>query len=183
MRMDPDRGKSAADWLADVDQKELRRVLRDYGEEREPGRIAAAIVKARAAGPIETTRQLADIVSSVAPRRGHRRHPATRTFQAIRMAVNDELGQLDAALDASVALLGPGGRLCVLSFHSLEDRRVKRFMRNASRVPEPYRGMPDVPDEARPPFRLVGRAVTATAEEIDANPRSRSARLRIAERV
>ena len=183
MRMDTSQGQSAAEWLAAVDPRELRRVLRKYGEEPQAGRIAAAVIAARQVQPIRTTGELADIVSSAAPRRGAKRHPATRTFQAIRMVINDELGQLDAALEASPALLRKGGRLCVISFHSLEDRRVKRFMRNASREPEPYRGLPDVPAELRPSFRVVGRAVSASAAEIDANPRSRSARLRIAERT
>ena len=183
MRMDQSQGRTAAEWLATVDQKELRRVLREYGEEPRAARIAAAVIAARKDGPIETTGELAAIVSSAAPRHGQKRHPATRTFQAIRIAVNDELDQLDAALRASPALLRKGGRLCVISFHSLEDRRVKRFMRDASREPAMYRGLPDVPDEVKPSFRIVGRAITASAEEIEANPRSRSARLRVAERT
>lgn len=182
MRMDPDKGPSAAEWLGAVTEQELKRVLRVYGEEQAAARIAAAIVRARDSGAIETTGQLASIVESVNPRRGQRRHPATRTFQAIRIVINDELEQLERALHASVELLARGGRLCVISFHSLEDRLVKRFMRNASREPEPYRGMPDVPAEHRPPFRLIGRAIGASDAEKSANPRSRSARLRIAER-
>ena len=183
MRMDPSQGVSAAEWLAAVEQKELRRVLRVFGEENSAGRIAQALVDARRARPITTTAQLAEIVTSVVPRRGQKRHPATKTFQAIRMVVNQELQQLERALDASIELLRAGGRLCVISFHSLEDRMVKRFMRDASREPEQYRGMPDVPDEHRPRLRLIGRAISAGAEEIALNPRSRSARLRIAERV
>lgn len=184
MRMDPERGQSAAAWLGKVTEQELKRVLRVYGEEPAAGRIAAAIVAARAAEPVTTTARLARIVASAVPRHGQRRrHPATRTFQAIRMHINDELGQLESALDASVGLLRKGGRLCVISFHSLEDRLVKRFMRNASREPEPYRGMPDVPADQRPPFAIVGKPVTASEAEIGSNPRSRSARLRIAERV
>jgi 16S rRNA (cytosine1402-N4)-methyltransferase len=183
MRMDPESGTSAAEWLATVGEKELKRVLLRFGEERSAGRIAKAIVAARAAGPIRRTSELADIVSAAAPARGQRRHPATKTFQAIRIYLNDELRQLEQALDASVDLLAPGGRLCVISFHSLEDRRVKRFMRNAAREAEAYRGLPSIPDDKRPPFRLVGKAQTASDEEVRANPRARSARLRIAERV
>ena len=183
MRMDPTSGSSAAEWLATVGEKELKKVLLRFGEERSAGRIAKAIVAARAEKPIRRTRELADIVAAAAPSYGHRRHPATKTFQAIRIYLNDELRQLEQALEASVDLLAPGGRLCVISFHSLEDRRVKRFMRNAAREPEAYRGLPSIPQDKRPPFRLVGRAQTATDDEIRANPRARSARLRIAERV
>lgn len=183
MRMDPHTGRSAAEWLASADERELTRVLREFGEEPAARRIAAAIVRARAERPVTRTRQLAEIVASVKPAGAGRRHPATRTFQALRIAVNDELGQLDRALSASLAVLAPGGRLCVISFHSLEDRRVKRFMRNASRESEQYRGMPEVPPEHRPRLRVIGRAVTAAPAEIAANPRARSARLRVAERT
>ena len=182
MRMDPDSGVSAADWIATVHEKELKKVLYEFGEERFAPRIAKAIVSARKMLPIERTAQLAEIVAAAVPG-GQRKNPATKTFQAIRIAVNHELEQLDQALASMVDLLADGGRLCVISFHSLEDRRVKRFMRTASRESEQYRGMPDVPAEFQPPFRLVGKAITATDEEIDANPRARSARLRIAERI
>jgi 16S rRNA (cytosine1402-N4)-methyltransferase len=181
--MDPTTGTGAADWLAAVGEKELRQVLLRFGEERFAGRIAKAIVAARAARPIRRTRDLADIVAAAVPSRGQRKHPATKTFQAIRIFLNDELHQLDLALQASVELLAKGGRLCVISFHSLEDRRVKRFMRNASREPEAYRGLPRIPEDQRPPFRLVGKAQTASEDEVRANPRARSARLRVAERV
>jgi 16S rRNA (cytosine1402-N4)-methyltransferase len=183
MRMDPDRGESAAAWLGKVAEKELKKVLRVYGEEESAGRIAAAIVRRRSERPISTTGDLAEVVESVVPRRGQRRHPATKTFQAIRIVVNDELRQLERALEASLDLLRQGGRLCVITFHSLEDRIVKRFMRDASREPEQYRGMPDVPAEHRPRLLLVGKPVTADDEEIGQNPRSRSARLRVAERA
>jgi 16S rRNA (cytosine1402-N4)-methyltransferase len=183
MRMDPTTGTGAADWLAAVGEKELRQVLLRFGEERFAGRIAKAIVAARAERPIRRTRDLADIVAAAVPSRGQRKHPATKTFQAIRIFLNDELHQLDLALQASVELLAKGGRLCVISFHSLEDRRVKRFMRNASREPEAYRGLPRIPENQRPPFRLVGKAQTASEDEVRANPRARSARLRVAERV
>lgn len=182
MRMDPGTGESAADWLATVTERELKRVLFNYGEERQAGRIAAAIVAARGRAPIATTKALADIVESVLPRRG-RLHPATRTFQAIRMRINDELGQLERGLAAALELLVEGGRLCVISFHSLEDRMVKRFIRDHSRVPEAYRGLPNVPAEYLPALRIVGRPVTADPAEVAGNPRSRSARLRVAERL
>ena len=183
MRMDPDAGVSAAEWLARVDDKALITVLRRYGEEQQATRITRAIVAARAVAPITRTKQLADIVESAVPRRGSKKHPATKTFQAIRIAINSELEQLEALLDSVVDLLAKGGRLCIISFHSLEDRKVKRFMRDASRESEQYRGMPDVPAEFRPKLRLVGKAIAATAEEVADNVRARSARLRVAERV
>ena len=183
MRMDPTRGQSAADWLASVEERPLKRVLQQFGEERSAGRIARAIVAARALSPIRRTSELAEIVRSAAPAHGQKKHPATKTFQAIRIFLNDELAELEQALKASVDLLCPGGRLCVISFHSLEDRRVKRFMRSAAQESEQYRGMPNVPAEHQPPMRLVGKAIVATDEEIAANVRARSARLRIAERL
>ena len=184
MRMDPERGISAADWLADVDERELKRILKTYGEERQAGRIARAIVTARREAPLRTTGELASLVADAAPVRGpSRRHPATRTFQAIRIFINDELVQLERALSGSVDALAAGGRLCVITFHSLEDRIAKRFMRDQSREPEPYRGMPDIPAELRPKLRVVGKPVTASDEEVARNPRARSARLRIAERA
>lgn len=183
MRMDPGRGESAAEWLARVDERELKKVLRQFGEETAAAGIVRAIVSERALRPITRTRELADIVERAAPRRQRRRHPATKTFQAIRMVVNDELGQLQAALDATIDVLAPRGRLCVISFHSLEDRLVKRFMRHHSRESEVYRGMPEVPPEARPTLRLVGKPATASDAEQRRNPRSRSARLRVAERI
>lgn len=183
MRMDPDSGTSASEWLATVDERELKQVLRKYGEENNAVRIARAIVRAREAAPVSRTAQLARIVEEASPRRGQRIHPATRTFQAIRIAVNKELEQLEAVLRQSVDVMRQGARLCVISFHSLEDRIVKRFMREASRETEQYRGMPDVPEEFRPKLRTVGKAISATDLEIDANRRARSAHLRIAERT
>jgi 16S rRNA (cytosine1402-N4)-methyltransferase len=183
MRMDPDTGVSAADWLASVDEKELKRVLATFGEERSAARIARAIVAARDSAPIERTVQLADIIAAAAPAHGQKRHPATKSFQAIRIFINGELDQLKSALEQSVDVLRRAGRLCVISFHSLEDRMVKRFMRDESREPEQYRGMPSVPAEYRPKLRRVGRLIEATPSEIEANPRARSARLRVAERL
>ena len=183
MRMDPTAGKSAADWIATVEEHTLKRILQQFGEERFAGRIARAIVTARAATHITRTGQLAEIVRQAVPARGQKRHPATKTFQAIRIFINNELAELERALDASLDLLRPGGRLCVISFHSLEDRRVKRFMRDHARETEPYRGMPDVPPEHRPPLKLIGKAISPNDEEIANNVRARSSRLRIAERV
>ncbi|MDH5621350.1 MAG: 16S rRNA (cytosine(1402)-N(4))-methyltransferase RsmH [Gammaproteobacteria bacterium] len=185
MRMDPESGRSASEYLQQVEQKDLIRVLRQFGEETHAPRIARAICDARAKSPITTTGRLASIVEAAVPGkvRAQKKHPATKTFQAIRIAVNDELGQLTAALDQSVDLLRKHGRLCVISFHSLEDRIVKRFMRKASSEPEQYRGMPSMPDELRPKLAIVGKAIVATPEEIQLNRRARSARLRIAERT
>jgi 16S rRNA (cytosine1402-N4)-methyltransferase len=183
MRMDPGRGVSAADWLATVDEGRLADVLRRYGEERHARRIARAIVRARAEAPIETTTRLAGIVAAAMPGREPGKHPATRTFQAIRIEINGELDALAAALEQALESLAPGGRLCVISFHSLEDRQVKRFMRGHSREAEAWRGLPDMPEHARPRLRLVGRAVRPGEAEVAANPRARSAVLRVAERV
>jgi 16S rRNA (cytosine1402-N4)-methyltransferase len=183
MRMDPQSGISARDWLATVGEFELKRVLQKFGEEPAAARIARAIIAKRAVAPISSTGQLASLVESVAPKRGQKKHPATKTFQAIRIFINRELEQLEAVLQQSVTVLRSGGRLCVISFHSLEDRIVKRFMREASREAEQYRGMPSVPEEFRPKLKTVGKVIMATADEIAANRRARSARLRIAERT
>jgi len=187
MRMDPSSGQSAAEWLATVEEKTLKRVLQQLGEERFAGRIARAIVAARTEKAITGTSALAELVRSVVPAqgktRGRKKHPATKTFQAIRIFINDELGELERALATSIDLLRPGGRLCVISFHSLEDRRVKRFMRKASHESEQYRGLPDVPPEHRPLMKTIGKALAPGVEEIARNARARSARLRIAERL
>jgi 16S rRNA (cytosine1402-N4)-methyltransferase len=182
MRMDPLHGESAAAWLARVDERELARVIYELGEERFSRRIAATIVAARAEAPIERTTQLAAIVQrAVRTRDG--KHPATRTFQAIRMFINDELGQLRTALEAAYAVLAPGGRLAVISFHSLEDRMVKQFIRSKSTVDPVFAGLPVIPPAARPVMREVGRKRRATEAEIARNPRSRSAVLRVAEKL
>ena len=183
MRMDPDSGASASEWLAAVDERELKHVLRKFGEENNAARIARAIVGARKEAPISRTAQLARIIEDASPRRGQKIHPATKTFQAIRIAVNAELEQLEAALTQSVKVMRKGARLCVISFHSLEDRIAKRFMRNASRETEQYRGMPDVPEEFQPKLRIVGKAICANEAEIEVNRRARSAHLRVAERT
>jgi len=183
MRMDPDSGTSASEWLATVGERDLKYVLRKFGEENNAPRIARAIVGARNEAPISRTAQLARIVEDASPRRGQKIHPATKTFQAIRIAVNGELKQLEAVLAQSVDVMRTGARLCVISFHSLEDRIVKRFMRDASRETEQYRGMPDVPEEFQPKLKTVGKAVRANDAEIEVNRRARSAHLRIAERT
>lgn len=183
MRMDPDAGISAAEWLAQADYETLKKALKTYGEERDAARIARAIQSARSKEPVTRTVQLAAIVEGAVRTRPRKIHPATKTFQALRIVVNRELERLENALIQSLDALANRGRLCVITFHSLEDRIVKRFMRNASREAEEYRGLPDVPDEFRPRLRLVGKAIAASAEEIVANPRARSARLRVAERL
>ncbi|WP_461553202.1 16S rRNA (cytosine(1402)-N(4))-methyltransferase RsmH [Sulfuriferula sp.] len=183
MRMDTTRGLSAAAWLADADEGEIRGVIKDYGEERYAKSIAGAIVAQRAGAPITTTKRLADLVAGVVPTREPGQNPATRTFQAIRIYINRELEELSLALPQAEQLLAPGGRLAVISFHSLEDRIVKRFMREVSSPPELPRRLPvraaDIPI---PEMRLVGRAIRPGAAEVAANPRARSAILRIAER-
>jgi len=185
MRMNRVQGPTAAEWLADVPQQELADVLFRYGEEPRSRQIAAAIVRARATTPIRTTRELADLVAAHAGRQPGRAriHPATRTFQAIRIALNDELGALERGLAQSLQLLGERGRLAVISFHSLEDRIVKRFMAREARGDEAYAGLPNVPPHARPRLTLVGKLVRPGDAELERNPRARSARLRIAERT
>jgi 16S rRNA (cytosine1402-N4)-methyltransferase len=183
MRMDNESGLSAAQWLARAGEREIADVLFKLGEEKFSRRIARAIVAARATTPIATTRQLADIVAGAVPTREPGKHPATRTFQAIRIHVNRELEEVEAALPQAVNLLAPGGRLCVISFHSLEDRLVKRFMRREAQGDPIYAELPDVPPHARPRLQLIGGAVMPGDAEIARNPRARSAVLRVAERI
>ncbi|MFT3906059.1 MAG: 16S rRNA (cytosine(1402)-N(4))-methyltransferase RsmH [Steroidobacteraceae bacterium] len=183
MRMDPAHGQSAADWLAHAAADEIRNVIATLGEERFANRIAQAIVAARGREPLTRTAQLAEIVARAVRTREPGKHPATRSFQAIRMHVNDELGQIERALEQALALLATGGRLAVISFHSLEDRLVKNFMRRHSSVDPVLAGLPVLPPTAQPPLRLVGRKHKATAAEVAANPRARSAVLRVAEKV
>jgi 16S rRNA (cytosine1402-N4)-methyltransferase len=190
MRMDPSRGPSAAEWLSHVEERELKGVIADYGEERFAQQIARAIVAGRAHEPILRTRQLAAIVAKAVGSRGRgdwSQDPATRTFQAIRIFINQELQELPLALDRILPRLRHGGRLAVISFHSLEDRLVKQFFRRHSqpyggdvriaRLPIASRSLP------RPPLELIGRAIRAGDAEIAANPRARSAVLRVAERT
>ena len=184
MRMDPDAGPTAADWLAHASEREIGEVLREYGEERFAKQIAAALVAARARGPIGTTRELAAIVAKAVPTREPNQDPATRTFQAVRIHLNQELEELSLALPQSVDLLAAGGRLVVISFHSLEDRIVKRFLREASRPDRlPARLPVRARDLPRPRMKLIGRAVRPAAAEIAANPRARSAIMRVAEKT
>jgi 16S rRNA (cytosine1402-N4)-methyltransferase len=183
MRMDNESGLSAAQWLARAGEREIADVLFKLGEEKFSRRIARAIVAARAQTPIGTTRQLADIVAAAVPTREPGKHPATRTFQAIRIHVNRELEEVEAALPQAVNLLAPGGRLCVISFHSLEDRLVKRFMRREAQGDPIYAELPNVPPHARPRLQLIGGAVMPGDAEIARNPRARSAVLRVAERI
>jgi 16S rRNA (cytosine1402-N4)-methyltransferase len=183
MRMDPVAGESAAEWLARASEQELVRVLREYGEERFAARIARAVAAERRVRPIRTTGQLRAIVAAANPAWELGKDPATRTFQAIRIHINHELDELRQCLDQLVGLLAPGGRLAIISFHSLEDRMVKRFIRQESRG-DPFPAALPVPDSMRQPhLRAVDGAVHAGAEEIAANPRARSAVLRVAEKL
>ena len=183
MRMDTDAGTTAAEWLAKTSEGEIARIVREYGEERFAGRIARAIVTARRTAPLATTAQLAAIIAGAVPTREPGKHPATRTFQAIRMQINSELSQLGGALNQSLELLAPEGRLCVISFHSLEDRLVKNFMQRQSQGDPVYAGLPHVPPSAQPQVQRIGRAIHASDAEIARNPRSRSAILRVAEKL
>jgi 16S rRNA (cytosine1402-N4)-methyltransferase len=183
MRMDPGHGESAAQWLAHADQEEIAVVLRDLGEERFAGPVARAIAAARKATPIVATRQLAELVARAVRTREPGKHPATRTFQALRIRVNDELGELERALGQVCDLLSPGGRLAAISFHSLEDRIVKRFVRRESRGPQVPKGLPVTASETRGRLKPVGKPTRPTAAEVAANARARSAVLRVAERL
>jgi 16S rRNA (cytosine1402-N4)-methyltransferase len=183
MRMDNSTGFTAAQWLAKASEQDIVRVIREFGEERFAKRIARAIVQARHEQPIVRTLQLAAIIAAAVPVREPGKHPATRTFQAIRIHVNREFEEIEAALAATLDVLAPGGRLCAISFHSLEDGIVKRFMQKHSQEDPVYAGLPDVPAHARPKLRRVGRAIHPSAEEVGRNPRARSAIMRVAERV
>ncbi|WP_133001172.1 16S rRNA (cytosine(1402)-N(4))-methyltransferase RsmH [Luteimonas arsenica] len=185
MRMDPDAGESAAQWLARASADEIADVLWTYGEERMSRRIARAIVERRAEAPITRTAELAALIASVMPRPKagrHEIHPATRSFQAIRIHVNRELADLEAGLEAAHAALRPGGRLAVISFHSLEDRIAKRFIATHSKAPAGNRRLPEATGFV-PTLRAVGGAQKAEADELAGNPRARSAVLRVAEKL
>jgi len=183
MRMSSGVGPCAADVVNGATERELVRIFRDFGEERHAPKIARAIVADRKAAPFERTLQLAEMIARVSPSRDRHKHPATRVFQALRIHVNDELREIELALDAALGRLLPRGRLVVISFHSLEDRIVKRFMRRHSLADPMYVGLPDMPASARPSLRLVGKPIAAGAEESLRNPRARSARMRVAERI
>ncbi|WP_148861779.1 16S rRNA (cytosine(1402)-N(4))-methyltransferase RsmH [Marinobacter fonticola] len=182
MRMNPHQAPSAADWLNTAKEKDIADVIWRYGEERFSRRIARAVVERRVEEPLATTRELAELVSAAVPKKEKHKHPATRTFQAVRMFINRELDDLEMGLQAAVDLLEPGGRLVVISFHSLEDRMVKRFMRDLARGPKLPRGLPVTADQAESDFRLIGKAVKAETEEVADNVRARSAVMRILER-
>ena len=182
MRMDPDAGESAAQWLARATEKEIADVLWLWGEERQSRRIARAIVARRGDAPLLRTAQLAELIASVMPRGDSKIHPATRSFQAIRIYINRELVDLEAGLDAALERLKPGGRLAVISFHSLEDRIVKQFMARHAKAPPANRRMP-VEVAFTPTLKLIGGAQKAGEAELETNPRARSAVLRVAERL
>ncbi|HVI25878.1 MAG TPA: 16S rRNA (cytosine(1402)-N(4))-methyltransferase RsmH [Xanthomonadaceae bacterium] len=182
MRMDPEGGESAAQWLARADEREIADVLYTYGEEKQSRRIARAIVAARAQQPLQRTAQLAELIASVLPRGAGKIHPATRSFQAIRIFINRELADLEQGLDAALARLKPGGRLAVISFHSLEDRIVKQFIARHAKAPPANRRLPEVADFV-PTLRAVGDARKAGEDEVAGNPRARSAVLRVAEKL
>jgi 16S rRNA (cytosine1402-N4)-methyltransferase len=182
MRMDPTRGQPVSAWLAQAGGAEIRHVIASLGEERFAGRIASAIVRARAEAPLASTMVLSSLVARAVRTREPGKHPATRTFQALRIFINDELGQLRRGLAQALELLAPQGRLAVISFHSLEDRIVKEFIRTHSEPDPALAGLPQLPAAAAPRLRRIGRKRRAGAEEIRANPRARSALLRVAEK-
>jgi 16S rRNA (cytosine1402-N4)-methyltransferase len=183
MRMDTSSGETAAQWLSYADLQDIAGVLKEYGEERFARRIAAAIVAAREESPIDSTGRLARVVSEAHPRWEKHKHPATRAFQAIRIKVNRELEDLQAFLSVALDLLRVGGRLVVISFHSLEDRLVKRYMRDMARGDSLPRGVPVTEAALNRRMRLVGKAVRASAEEVAGNVRARSAVMRVAEKI
>jgi 16S rRNA (cytosine1402-N4)-methyltransferase len=183
MRMDPTSGEPVSAWLARAGEPEIREVIATLGEERFARRIASAIVANRAAHPLTRTLELAELVARVVRTREPGKNPATRTFQALRMHVNDELGQLRRALAGALELLDIGGRLAVISFHSLEDRIVKQFIQGHSTVDPVFAGLPLIPDSAQPRLRRIGSKTRATEAETTANPRSRSSVLRVAEKL
>ena len=183
MRMTAGEGVSAADVVNGAPLDELIRIFRQFGEERLAPRIARAIVADRQTKPFERTLELAEMISRVARSKERHKHPATRVFQALRIYVNGELEELESALDMALQRLAPAGRLAVISFHSLEDRMVKQFMRRHSLADPMYAGLPDIPAHARPKLALVGKSIEPDANESSRNPRSRSARLRVAVRL
>lgn len=183
MRMDPSRGESAADWIARADETDLANVLYRYGDERHSRRIARAIVKARAEQPLTSTLRLADVIAKAHPAWERHKHPATRSFQAIRIYINGELADLEALLKDCVATLAPAGRLAVITFHSLEDRMVKQFIREQEKGPDIPAGLPIRDADIPRTMKRVGKQVRASAGEIEVNVRSRSATLRVAEKL
>lgn len=183
MRMNPLQAPSAAEWLASAEEREIADVIFRYGEERFSRRIARLVVERRKEAPIETTLQLASLVSEAVPKKEKHKHPATRTFQAVRIFINRELEDLEAGLRVAADRLAPGGRLVVISFHSLEDRLVKRFMRDLARGPRLPKGIPVTAEQEESDFRLIGKANKAGAGEVNENVRARSAVMRVLERI
>ncbi len=183
MRMDPTSGVSAAQWINAAPEEEISRVLHEYGEERYARRIARVIVRERAQSPLTTTRQLAELIARAVPSRERSKDPATRSFQAIRIFINRELKEIEQTLPQAVQALASGGRLVVISFHSLEDRIVKRFLRAEAKGEELPLELPVRASEIQARLKLVGKAVRASAAEVQRNPRARSAVLRMAERT
>lgn len=183
MRMNPAYGTDAAFWLSQAREEDIAHVLREYGEERYARRIAKAIVKARVESPIVRTRQLADIIAAAHPKWELHKHPATRSFQGIRIFINQELQALESVLPQCLAVLKTGGRLAVISFHSLEDRIVKNFMRKAALGDDYPLELPVTADQLNPLLKLVGKAVRASEDELRYNPRARSAVMRVAEKM
>lgn len=180
MRMDPDTGESVSEWLARADEKDIADIIYQYGEERHSRRIARAIVRERQEAPIERTARLAEIVKSAHPSWEKHKHPATRTFQALRIHINGELDALRSVLDQSLELLGDGGCLCVISFHSLEDRLVKQFMRREYQGPQLPKGVPVQYEQVIGRLEKPAKAVRPDSGEVQRNPRARSATLRVA---
>ena len=184
MRMDPDSGLSAAEWLEKAKANEIALVLKKYGEERFAKRIANAIVAHRDEhGPFTDTATLSKVITEANPKWERERHPATRSFQAIRIEINAELKAIEQFLESVMDMLAPGGRLVVISFHSLEDRRIKRFMRDLARGDNFPPDLPITADQLNPELKLVGKAIRASKEELEHNPRARSAVMRVAERM
>ncbi|PJC84929.1 16S rRNA (cytosine(1402)-N(4))-methyltransferase [Vibrio sp. HA2012] len=190
MRMDPTSGVSAADWLQEADIDDITWVLREFGEERFARRIARAIIEHREdeeKEPLTRTSQLAKLIADVSPSREKKKHPATRSFQAIRIYINSELEEIDTALQGALKILAPQGRLSVISFHSLEDRMVKRFMRKESKGPEVPHGIPLTEEQIKAlgsaALKTVGKAIKPSKAEVDVNSRSRSSVLRVAEKL
>ena len=181
MRMDTSRGITAAQWLAQADEGEIVSVLKDYGEEKFARRIARAVVERRMTAPVQTTAELARLVSDAMPRHDKHKHPATRSFQAIRIRINEELIDLEKCLQAAIEILARGGRLVVISFHSLEDRIVKRFFRKLAEGDRLPKGVPVQHEQTNAKVKLIGKAVFPSEQEIAQNPRARSAVMRVAE--
>lgn len=183
MRMNPEAGQSAAEWLATADENEITRVLKEFGEERFGKRMARAIIEERAKKPIETTLHLQKIIAEAHPAWERGKNPATKAFQGIRIFINNELGDLEILLDQALEALSIGGRLVVISFHSLEDRMVKRFIKRQVRGDQLPPGVPVMDEELNKRMKSIGKAAKAGKQEVDNNVRSRSAIMRVAEKI